>query len=113
MGLYICISRPGLDNPVCLLILPLFLWVCCKECCSIRTRSPLLDQGTPAQSADKSAGGGWGVYNDFFSMMAELWTCLSYGDVELEVLRVNWRKGALEEKEVGGTARHQSTRDRR
>lgn len=28
-------------------------------------------------------------------MMAELWTCLSYGDVELEVPRVSRREGAL------------------
>lgn len=35
--------------------------------------------------------------------MAELWTCLSYGDVELKVQRVSRREGALEgwKREVG------------
>lgn len=68
----------GLDNVACLLILPLFSWVPCEEHCSIRTRSLLLlDRGTPAQSA-----GGEKIHNEFFSVMAELWTRLSYGDVE-------------------------------
>lgn len=63
---------------------------------SVAQFEPGLPSSTGGPQHSQQTRWGGQIYNDFFSMMAELWTCLSYGDVELEVPRVSRREGALE-----------------